>query len=677
MTAISPREGFRPRARWLLSRLAAVLVVGSVLLGGASPASAADAPKTDSPTVELAISTGTGALIAPGGSLVSTITITNTTPDELSAGSVALEIDPAPLADGAALDAWLADGTATGAFRSVTTEPSPKIGSGDSAEVNALAEASDLGDLSPGVYAVKARLSGATTPGGVAWNLSARSVLVVSASAPTVGVVVPITATPASGSLLSADELADLTASDGMLTGQLDALTDTPAIIAVDPAIPAAIRVLGTRAPQSAVAWLTRLERLPNDIVTLQFGDADAATQAHAGQKTLLATPDLTPLLDAAGFPSSPVPTPTGTPSPAAPSTSSLSAITGAVTDVLWPRADVTASDLAIFSGYLGDALTTILPSTSLQSPVGSRAEVDGHSILVTDAEVSSHLSQTAQLTDPTRIDLGIAGAAGHLYFASQASPTVLVGLNRSETRSPVALRELLSVFATPGVRLSSLKSSQAAPATLIATADPVRSTALTSMLAGEQQLVTFSSIIDTPTLMLAPERIRILRTIAVGLSDKQFAAAASDRAAHVQKLLSSVSIQRPKPVQLITSAAPLPVWVRNELPWDVHVVLNSEPSQPRLDIQPRTTVEALADGTTRVDVPISARVASGEVKVDFRLTSATGVPISQPVVADVTLRADWEGIGLGILGGLIALLFVLGLIRTVRRRRRKADAAG
>jgi hypothetical protein len=226
-------------------------------------------------------------------------------------------------------------------------------------------------------------------------------------------------------------------------------------------------------------------------------------------------------------------------------------------------------------------------------------------------------------------------------------------------------------------VRLSSLKSSPAASATLVATADTVRSTALTSMLAGEQQLVTFSSILDTPALMLAPERIRILRTIAVGLSDKQFAAAASDRAAHVQKLLSSVSIQRPKPVQLITSAAPLPVWVRNELPWDVHVVLNSEPSQPRLDIQPRTTVEALADGTTRVDVPISARVASGEVKVDLRLTSATGVPISQPVVADVTLRADWEGIGLGILGGLIALLFVLGLIRTVRRRRRKADAAG
>ncbi|WP_417555844.1 DUF6049 family protein [Microbacterium sp.] len=676
MTAFSPREGLRPRARRLLSRLAAVLVVGSVLLGGASPASAADAPKTESATVELAVSTGTGARIAPGGSLVSTITISNTTPDELSAGSVALEIDPTPLAGDAALDAWLADGTATGVFRSVATEPSPKVGPGDSVEVSALADSSDLGDLSAGVYAVKALLSGVTTEGGVAWNLSARSVLVVSPTARTVGVVVPITATPASGTLLSADELADLTAPDGMLTGQLDALTDTPAIIAVDPAIPAAIRVLGIRAPQSAVAWLTRLERLPNDIVMLQFGDADATTQAHAGQKTLLATPDLTPLLDAADFPT-PAPTPTGTPSPTAPSTSSLSAINSANTDVLWPRSDVTASDLATFGGYLGDAVTTILPSTSLQGAVGSHAEVDGHSILVTDADVSSHLSQTAQLTDPTRIDLGIAGAAGHLYFASQASPTVLVGLNRSETRSPVALRELLSAFATPGVRLSSLKASPAASAALVTTADTVRPTALTSMLAGEQRLVTFSSILDTPALMLAPERIRILRTIAVGLSDKQFATAVSDRAAHVQKLLNSVSIQRPKPVQLITSAAPLPVWVRNELPWDVHVVLNSEPSQPRLDIQPLTTVEALADGTTRVDVPISARVASGEVKVHFRLTSATGVPISQPAVAEVTLRADWEGIGLGILGGVIALLFVLGLIRTVRRRRRKADAAG
>lgn len=675
MTATSLRERLHPRALRLLSRLAAVLVVGSVILGGATPASAVDSPKSDEPSVELTLSTAAGARITPGGSVVSTVTISNGTTDELSAGAVALEVNPTPLADDAALDAWLDDGTVPGAFRSVAVEPSPKVGAGDDADVTAIADATDLGGLSPGVYAVKARLSGAATSDGTAWNLTATSVIVIAGSEPqTVAVFVPITATPASGALLTSDELAELTAADGMLTGQLDALTDTSAIIAVDPSIPAAIRILGTSAPQSALEWLSRLERLPNDIVTLQFGDADATTQAHAGQKTMLAVPDLAPLLNPAGFPT-PSPTPTSTVTAPPVTNASLSTVAGSVGDVVWPRADVSAADLATFRSYFGDRVTTILPSTSLQGAVGSHVDVEGHSVLVTDAEVSSQLSETAQLTDPGRIDRGLAGAAGHLFFAGKSSATVLVGLNRSETRSPRALRELLSAFSTPAVRLSSLRSSAAASASLTDATDADRSAALTSMLAGEQQLVTFSTILETPELMLVPERIRIMRTIGVGLSDKQFATAMSDRTLHVQKLLSSVSIQRPKPVQLITSAAPLPVWVRNELPWAVNVVLNSEPSDPRLDIQSSTTIEALPEYTTRVDVPISARVASGEVQVRFQLTSLSGVAVSRPATAQVTLRADWEGIGLGILGGMIALLFVFGLIRTVRRRRRKADA--
>lgn len=675
MTAISPREGFRPRARRLLSRLAAVLVVGTVMLGSAAPASAADgAAAADSSTVELSVSTGPGARIAPGGSMVGTITIANGTSDALSAGSTTLEIDPTPLTDAAALDAWMQDGTVTGAFRTVATESTPKVAAGESVAVSAVADAAQLGALAPGVYAARARLSGVTTSTGTEWNLSATSVVVVSApQAQRVGVLVPITATPAAGALLTSAELATLTAPDGMLTGQLDALTNTSAIIAVDPAIPAAIRALGVRAPQSAVAWLARLERLSNDIIMLQFGDADAATQAHAGQKTLLTTPNLTPLLDTAGFPT---PAPSGTPSPAPSTTAALTALTGGATDVLWPRADVTTADLATFSGYLGSGVTTILPSTSLQNPVGAHANVDGHSVLVTDAPASTSLSDLAEVTDPAQIDRGIATAAGHLYFASQTSPTVLVGLNRSETRSPVALRELLSAFSSPDVRLSTLRSSPAAPDTLVAAPENTRAAALTAMLAGEQELVRFSTILDTPAVMLAPERIRILRSIAVGLSDRQFTVAAAERSAHVQKLLNSVSIQRPKPVQLITSAAPLPVWIRNDLPWAVHVVLHSEPSDPRLDIHPTTKVDALPEYTTRVDVPISARVASGDVQVRFQLTSPTGVQISHSAAADVTLRADWEGIGLGILGGVIALLFVFGLIRTVRRRRRAADAA-
>lgn len=687
MTAISPRDGSRPRASRLLSRLAAVLVVGSIALSGAvasAPgASAADDPAAETAGVDLMVSTE--ASIDPGGPLVSTVTVANSSDDALSAGALSLEVDSTPLPDGPALDAWLDDDTAPGDFHSVATAASPELAPNTSGTVDMIADAISLGSLKPGVYPVRARLTGASTDDEdtTVWNLSATTVLVVAAPVSrTVGVLIPITATPAAGGLLTAEELTALTAPDGALTGQLDAITGTSAVLAVDPAIAAAIRLLGARAPQSAVEWLQRLERLPNDVFTLQFGDADPATQAHATQAGLLGPLDLTPLLQPDDFPQStpsptPDPTATNAPEPVLPDTAALSAISGAQTHVLWPRPDVAEKDLDSFHSYLGGTASTILPSTSLSADAGAHSTVDGHDVLVTDAAASARLSAAAELTEAPAIARELAGAAGHLFFAGQKSSTILVGLDRSETRSPVAVRDLLSLFAAPTVTLAALEAAPAASATLTGAADMTRAAGLTAMLADEKRLQAFSSILDVPAVLLAPERIRMLRTIGVGLTDDEFAAGASTRAESVQTTLRSVSIQQPKPVQLITSAAPLPVWVRNDLPWTVHVMLHSEPSDPRLDIAPTTEVEVIGASVARVDVPIEARVASGDVQVDFRLTSATGVPIGQATAADVTLRADWEGIGIGILGTAIALLFIFGLIRTVRRRRRAAGAAG
>lgn len=690
MTAISPRDGSRPRASRLLSRLAAAFVVGSVVLGGAFtgslgaalPASAADDGTDQAPQVELTVSTETS--IAPGGPLVSTVTIVNGTGDTLSAGTASLEIDSTPLASGAALDSWLDTGTAPGDFHTVTTVPSPEVTRETTGTADMIADAVSLGSLKPGVYPVRARLTGASTSGADAtvWNLTATTVVVVAApGAHAVGVVVPLTATPAEGALLTVPELTELTGPDGALTGQLDAVTGTAAMVAVDPSIVAAIRMRGSSAPQSALDWLNRLERLPNDVFLLQFGDADAATQAHASQTALLGPLELTPLLQADDFPQStpsptPQPTSTATPAPVLPDNTALTEVSGAQTNILWPRADVTEKDLDAFDSYLDGAATTILPSTSLSAGAAAHSRVGEHSVLVTDAAASAAMSAAAELSDSAAITRGLAAAAGHLFFATQKSPTVLVGLDRSETRSPVALRDLLTAFATPTVRLSALEAAAPASATLTTTADTTRATSLTSMLADEDRLQAFSSMLDVPAVLLAPERVRLLRAIGVGLSDDEFVKNAAERATSVRTTLDSVSIQQPKPVQLVTSAAPLPVWVRNDLPWPVHVLLHGDPSDPRLDIAPITEVEVMGASVARVDVPIEARVASGEVQVDFRLTSATGVPIGQPTAADVTLRADWEGIGIGILGTAIALLFVFGLIRTVRRRRRDAVGA-
>ena len=96
----------------------------------------------------------------------------------------------------------------------------------------------------------------------------------------------------------------------------------TAAILAVDPAIPAAIRVLGTAAPASATEWLARLETLANSRFALQFGDADVAAQLQAGLARPLRPLSLQAYIDPANFApvTAPTPSPSATPDPTEPS---------------------------------------------------------------------------------------------------------------------------------------------------------------------------------------------------------------------------------------------------------------------------------------------------------------------------------------------------------------------
>lgn len=686
MTATAPCP--RPRAPRLKSRLAAVLAVGSLIGGlsvaGATPASAA--VEDAAATAELHVAVGTTGQIAADGPIAASVHIANTSETTLDPGIVTLELGRSPLSGAAAVEDWLDDGVSSADFTTIATAPTDALNGGDTEGVEVTAEPTDLDTLQPGVYPVRATLEVDPADAEAAApeiEPATTVVIVPDGSLPRTAVLVPITATPLDGSLLTATELTTLTAEEGALTAQLDALSGTQAILAVDPAIIAAIRMLGTAAPESATAWLQRLESLPNERFLLQFGDADAAVQAHAGQRTLLTPGDLRPLLDPANFTAAtPTPTPTPTPDAATadeaglPDDASLTALQGARTDVLWPQADVTADDLATFASYLDGDVTTILPasSTSAGGDASAGVTVGEHDVLLTADAASARLSAAVQQADETARNRELAATIAHLALTDGDGP-VVIGLDRSESRVGTSLRTALSTLSAPPIALDDLRRADAA--SLTATPDEARAATLTTLLDDEQRLVSFSSILDEPRVLLTPERIRVLRLIGVGVPPAEFTSRVLEHRSNTVDTLGAVGIQEPSAIQLFTAAAPLPVWIRNDLPWPVNVALATQPSDARLDVQPTTQVEALAASNTRVTVPVEARVASGDLRVDFRLYSPTGVPIGQVESADVTVRADWETIGLGILGGVIVLLLGFGIVRTVRRRRRDAAADG
>lgn len=694
MTATTPDTGLRARVQ-RFTRTAAVFAIALGVCGFASPAVAADGDDpNDAGSVELHLSLGIHGKVLPGTGTTASLSVQNETDSQLSAGQVLIELNRTPLADDDAVTTWLDDSEASGDFVELGSDSADAVDAGNTESVSIDVPLEALAGLAPGVYPVRAALSGATTgdPGNdlVDRDATTESVLVVTAESTQVGVLVPITASPADGVLLSADELSTLTAVDGDLTAALDGVTGTAAVLAIDPSIVAAIRALGTSAPSSATDWLARLDELPNERFALQFGDADATVQAQAQLAQLLQPTTLQTALSPQNFPSAPAtgtpapagvtpaPTPTQTDAPVLPTDEELTAIDGAVDSILWPHAGATTGDLATFDAYLGGTATTILSSSAIEGAAAAHATADGHDLLVVDDTASASISRAASEDDADARQRWLAATSAHLFLAAQDAPQtpLLVGLTRDQTRDATALREAIGAVDSIGFDLTSVRATAPTAVTLAPTdADTaaVRVAALQSLLADEGTLATFATILTDPQLLLSRERIRVLREIAVGVPDAKFSENVQAHRDATDDTLHAVSIPPSSTIQLLSANADLPFSIKNDLPWPVTLRLAVAPTDPRLDVQASTDVVVQPNTSARVKVPVSARVGSGEVGLRLNIYSPTGVLIDGPQTVRVAVRAEWETIGLIIFGSLAVLLIVGGVVRTVHRRRREA----
>lgn len=689
MTATTP-AGLRARVR----RLTSAVAVGALALGIgsiATPALAADGDgdDPDAAGVELSLSLGVHGRVAPGAGASATVTVANETDAEISAGDVVIELNRTPLAHDASVTTWLDDAEAPGTFSALGSERSAVLAAGEDERVALSVDPTALADLAPGIYPVRASLSGASAASGDEVDERAtttESVLVITPTTAQVGVIVPVTATPADGVLLSTDELSDLTAPDGALTAVLDGVTGTAAVLAVDPAIPAAIRSRGTAAPDSAIEWLTRLDELPNERFALQFGDADATVQSQAQLPALLQPATLSPFLAPQDFPSvrateTPDPAVTATPAPVdqagagLPDDAELTALDGSLDGILWPRAGVRAEDLATFETYLGAGTTTIVSSATTGGTSAAHGQAAEHELLVIDDTVSAAISDAADEPDDDARQQLLAAASARIYLAAAAAPDapLLVGLERDESRDADALRDAISAVDTVGLDLTAIRATPAAAVTLAAAeVDTARVDALGQLLADEGSIAQFATVLDDPQVLIQRERIRLLRTIAVGVPAEEFERTVDARRDGTRSTLGAVSIPPSSTIQLLSAAADLPFSVRNDLPWPVTVRLAVASTDPRLDVATDIDVVVPANTSARVKVPVTARVGSGEVALRLSVYSPAGVLVDGPQIARVAVRAEWETIGLILFGSLAVLLIVGGVVRTVVRKRRE-----
>ncbi len=80
-------------------------------------------------------------------------------------------------------------------------------------------------------------------------------------------------------------------------------------------------------------------------------------------------------------------------------------------------------------------------------------------------------------------------------------------------------------------------------------------------------------------------------------------------------------------------------------------------------------TVTVPANGEATVRIPVHG-VQSADVVTTVELLTPDGVTVDDATTMTVRVRAEWEGIGTAVVGGLLALGLVVGLFRTIRRGR-------
>lgn len=181
-------------------------------------------------------------------------------------------------------------------------------------------------------------------------------------------------------------------------------------------------------------------------------------------------------------------------------------------------------------------------------------------------------------------------------------------------------------------------------------------------------RITPLSEAISDPEALTARVENQALKMLSATSDAQERTAGVNQLREQVDDLLSSVSAEPSVTINLVNKSAKFPVRVTNDLPWDVKVRVTLDPSDPRLGVDHPTETTLPAGSTTSVEVPVSA-IGSGNIRVGLVIETASGVVLDDSQDVEVRMRAGWEDTLTKTAAGLLGLLFLVGIVRTVRRR--------
>ena len=709
----SLRQGRKVRRVRFVAALTALLsgfsLAGFSLgtVASATPSNAASLPTAVSNTAvsnaaaRLDVALGSYGQLRVGDDLGLTVTVTNTSDLSLDAGTAQIFLGPTPVTDHRILSDWFTkSGGATELGPPVVQLAVPALFPGEAVTLpTTTVPAATLGvaaQRTPGARKLAVRLlSGSATKAITEFHTSVTTTTAPAAPA-RLAIAMPLVLPPSSTAVLSADLIAQYTSPTGVLTRQLDQAYATPVAIAIDPRILSSIRQLGSSIPASAALWLERLQSAPNTTFALSFADSDLAATSQAGLGVLapdrfVINPALFPTITTPPRPPSPTPSPSPsgpTVNPALPTSDALLSFPYTLSGIAWPREhSVVDSDLVTFANagltttILGSGNSSLAASASI---AGATATISGRAILNSDDDISARLRDAVEASTEAGWQSAMARLNSTLATLStnnQLPTTVtLATLARTPTATAANFRlaETLAALATmtwtTPTSLAAAFAEKPVSASITARpASPSRVAALRQMLASENAVAQFSALLTDPVSLTAERHLALLALSAQSWLpiDADWVTAVSDYVHRSTTILDSVKVVNSSTINLLSNRGQLPITVNNALPYPVTVYVIVRSQTAVLNIQePRVKLTVEANSQNRAFVPVQS-IANGEVTIVVGLASATGHAVGQQALATINVQAGWETAATAVLAVFVVVIFILGIIRTARRRRR------
>ncbi|MFW7415367.1 DUF6049 family protein [Demequina sp. SO4-18] len=282
-----------------------------------------------------------------------------------------------------------------------------------------------------------------------------------------------------------------------------------------------------------------------------------------------------------------------------------------------------------------------------------------------TEAAKARALAESALLADEADGDPVLAVLDDSWRPSSSQPSAVLQTLMTAPWVEPLPVSELLEADPVD-VEL---------PANVAARADmPAEDVAA---LAGSlERLTTLAHATTDTDAARADWGAALLRGVEVSLRENPGVrdAAVAAAVAEADETLASLRIAESSDLNLLAETGEIPITVVNGLDHDVTVRVDLTSFSPNLQVLESPTVTVPANEEHAALVRVEA-VSSDNVQVSVVLRSPEGQSVGDGQTFAVRVRADWGNAATAVFSVVLVLLLVAGLVRTARRGRRETRA--